>query len=231
MGSDGGSCASCHFGAGTDNRLTGQMNPAFRAGAGADTHFGCNAGTDCINGNETGSGGTASGDYSFVEADYPFRQFAIDPATGTMIVNDRNAPLRLNTNDIHSSSGSFDAEFKKAFYGKEFCGKPSTELFYKDGVKKWHGYKLAKRAVEPRNTAITVNSGMSFPLAWDIKFTLPAVGIEGYEYSHPELCIPNEGNLFAPGMGHKVGDPDRPETTKDLLGILGKRYIRLHTNH
>ena len=41
MGSDGGSCASCHFSAGTDSRLTGQMNPAFRAGGAPDTEFGC----------------------------------------------------------------------------------------------------------------------------------------------------------------------------------------------
>ena len=173
MGSDGGSCASCHFSAGTDSRLTGQLNPAFRAGGAPDTIFGCNQGERCINGNETGSGGIAGPDYTFVEADYPFRQLED--------VKDRNSKVLINTNDIHSSAGSFDAEFKAAFYGKEICGKPSTEIFYKDGIKKWHGMRLAKRAVEPRNTAITINSGMSFSLAWDGRANniFSGVGVHG----------------------------------------------------
>lgn len=183
MGSDGGSCASCHYSAGTDNRLTGQMNPAFRAAGGADTKFGCTEGSEpgCeAGGNLTASGGTAGPDYTFVEADYPFRQFENGP-DGKQIVTDRNAPIRINANDVHSSAGSFDAEFKKAFYGKEICGKPSTEVFYKDGKRKWHGYKLAKRAVEPRNTAITTNSGMLFSLAWDGRANniFSGVGVHG----------------------------------------------------
>ncbi len=175
MGSDGGSCASCHYSAGTDNRLTGQLNPAFRAGGGADTNMGCTEGSECADGTETASGGTAGSDYTFVEKDYPFRQFEGD------VVTDRNAPVRINSNDIHSSAGSFDAEFKRAFHGKEICGKPNTEIFYKDGKGKWHGRKLAKRAVEPRNTAITTNSGMLFSLAWDGRANniFSGVGVHG----------------------------------------------------
>ncbi len=167
MGSDGGACASCHFSAGADNRLTGQMNPAFRA-AGAEDHiFGCVEGTDCdlskTNYRETGSGGTAGPDYTFVEEDFPFRQFVNGP-DGKEITDNRNAPLRINTNDVFSSAGSFDAPFISAFYGEEKCGKPSKDIFYKEGR---HGKVFAKRAVEPRNTPTVINTGMFQRNFWD----------------------------------------------------------------
>ncbi len=159
MGSDGGACANCHFSAGADNRLTGQMNPAFRAAGGQDRIFGCTEGTDCItNPGTTGSGKMAGPEYTFVEEDYPFRQFVDDDVT------DRNAEIRINSNDIHSSAGSFDAKFIRAFYGNEKCGKPKTDTFYKTTH---YGKTLAKRAVEPRNTATVVNTGMNFTNFWD----------------------------------------------------------------
>ena len=169
MGSDGGACGSCHFAAGADTRMTGQMNPAFRApinGGAGDTKFGCTQGTGpngrCITGDETASGGTAGPNYTFVEEDYPFRQLA-DP-------NVRLSEILINSNDVHSSAGSFDAKFLKAFHGKEACGKPNTDIFYIEGKSKWHDYhgkKLAKRAVEPRNTPSMINSGMLFTAFWD----------------------------------------------------------------
>ena len=166
MGSDGGSCASCHFSAGADNRLTGQMNPAFRAAAGADTEFGCVEGSLCeTNSGSTGSGGQAGPEYTFVEADYPFRQLEAFPNdTGRMVQNDRNAELLINTNDVHSSAGSFDAQFIKAFHGKEKCGKPNKDVFYKSDRR---GNTRAASAVEPRNTPTVINSGMLFTKFWD----------------------------------------------------------------
>jgi cytochrome c peroxidase len=166
MGSDGGSCASCHFSAGADNRMTGQMNPAFRAAGGADTEFGCVEGTLCEdNPGSTGSGGQAGPEYTFVEADYPFRQLESFPnAEGRMVQSDRNAELLINTNDVHSSAGSFDAEFIGAYHGQEKCGKPNKDIFYKSDRR---GNTLAARAVEPRNTPTTINSGMLFTNFWD----------------------------------------------------------------
>ncbi len=165
MGSDGGSCASCHFSAGADNRLTGQLNPAFRAPGGGDTEFGCVEGSDCeTNPGTTGSGGIAGPEYTFIEEDFPFRQF-IDDENGNMIIDDRNAPLRINTNDVLSSAGSFDAHFISSFYGEEKCGKASSDIFYKTTR---HG-RLAKRAVEPRNTPSVINTGMFQRNFWDVR--------------------------------------------------------------
>ena len=45
--------------------------------------------------------------------------------------------------------------------------------------------------------------------ATDIKFTLPAVGASGYSPSSG-LCIPNTGDLFAPGMQSRSGGPRAP---------------------
>lgn len=164
MGSDGGACANCHFSAGADNRLTGQMNPAFRApiAPGGDTEFGCTQGSRCEATDDktlTGSGGSAGPEYTFVEDDYPFRQL-LDP-------NDRQSEILINSNDVHSSAGSFDAKFKKAFHGKEFCGKPNKDIFYKTAKHGHKSFKIAARAVEPRNTPHLANMGMLFTLFWD----------------------------------------------------------------
>ncbi len=43
----------------------------------------------------------------------------------------------------------------------------------------------------------------------DVKRCLSAVGMEDYSYSHPELYIPNKGDLFAPGMGARIKDNTR----------------------
>ena len=162
MGSDGGACASCHWSGGADNRLTGQMNPAFRApinGGAGDTIFGCTQGSICdgaIDKTITASGGTAGPEYTFVEKDYPFRQLA-DPL-------DRQSEILINSNDVHSSAGSYDAEFKSAFYGDEKCGKANSDIFHKTGKR---GHKFAARAVEPRNTPTVINTAMLFTLFWD----------------------------------------------------------------
>jgi cytochrome c peroxidase len=40
----------------------------------------------------------------------------------------------------------------------------------------------------------------------DLSFELPAVGAAGYTGSRARYCLPNAGNLFAPGMGARRGD-------------------------
>jgi len=51
-------------------------------------------------------------------------------------------------------------------------------------------------------TANTGNQGRS---AGDIDFTLPATGASGYP-SGSQYCLPNAGDVFAQGMGGRVGD-------------------------
>ena len=47
----------------------------------------------------------------------------------------------------------------------------------------------------------------------DKKVRIPAVGIEGYAYSHPELCLPNAGDLFEPAMGNRIKDGRKKAST------------------
>ena len=205
MGSDGGACANCHFSAGADNRLTGQLNPAFRAAGGGDTEFGCVEGIDCeANPGTTGSGGIAGPEYTFVEEDFPFRQF-IDDENGNMIIDDRNAPLRINTNDVLSSAGSFDADFISTFYGDEKCGKPRDDIFYKTTA---HG-TLAKRAVEPRNTPSVINSAMFQRNFWDVRANSMFNGV----------------GVF--GMSDILHDPDKRLIQIDEYGEASLTYLTL----
>ncbi len=59
-----------------------------------------------------------------------------------------------------------------------------------------------------KKLTIVGQKGRKDGLADDIVFTLPAVGANGYTPSSG-YCIPNAGDLFAPGMGGRVGDTSR----------------------
>src|SRR5712691_1964541 len=90
VGSDGQSCASCHFHAGADSRSKNQLNPGFRA-VPPDNSF-----------STFGfSGGRPN--YQLKAADFPFHKVAD--------VNDQNSAVLFDTNDIASSAGVFNFAF------------------------------------------------------------------------------------------------------------------------
>ncbi len=174
MGSDGGSCASCHYAAGADIRITAQVNPGFTTvdpAIGTDT-FGCTEGSECIVGSETSpSGAKMTPEYTLTPEDFPFRK---------LVDNDPSQVLTA-TNDVVSSSGSFDAKFKGSYPGSEHCGKASADIFYKT-EKHGHGqYKLAARMVEPRNTPTTINAALNYRNFWDgrAENIFSGVGVHG----------------------------------------------------
>src|SRR5215831_14479881 len=70
-GSDGQACASCHFHAGTDTRLTNQLNPGLKAN---DTAFGAIAPLSKVG--RMASGASARSNYTVVPKDFPFYQLA-----------------------------------------------------------------------------------------------------------------------------------------------------------
>lgn len=199
MGSDGGSCASCHFSAGADNRITAQINPGFTTvdPRMSTTEFGCTEGSEC----EVGSGKTASGgimtpEYTVKPDDFPFRKLKD---------NDPNQVL-MATNDVFSSSGSFDAPFIKSFPRNERCGEASAEIFYKTAKYK-HGYskKLAARMVEPKNTPTVINAVLQFRNFWDGR----------------------AANIFS-GVGvHGMADINSPGTENNRLIVKEGKYPEL----
>ena len=90
VGSDSGACASCHFAAGADIRITNQVNPGLRGG---DSAFSDRAG---------GPGKTGP-NKTLTAADFPFHQLAN--------TNDRESSVLYDTNDVFSSQGTFGGTF------------------------------------------------------------------------------------------------------------------------
>ena len=139
VGSDGNACASCHFHAGADNRLTNSLAPDLRGG---DTRFFATA---------HGAGGP---NYKLDAQDFPFHRLS-NPA-------DRNSAIVFDTNNITSSQGSFGGEFQAigGADGKDICGaRPSEDNFNVKGV--------ITRRVPPRNTPTAINAVFNYRNFWD----------------------------------------------------------------
>ncbi len=159
-GSDGMACASCHFSAGADNRIRNQLSPGFNDALftpGGDTTFGStHSDTGTVQPGYMASGAKADSNYVLQKADFPLHQL-VD-------YKDRNSDLITTTNDVVSSSGSYDTEFnrikrKGGKAGKESCTKPDGTIF--------HAGKYAGRQVEPRNTPTTINAAFFHSNFWD----------------------------------------------------------------
>lgn len=159
-GSDGMACASCHMSAGADNRIRNQLSPGFNDALftpGGDTTFGStHSDTGTVQPGYMASGAKADSNYVLQQADFPLHQL-VD-------YKDRNSDLITTTNDVVSSSGSYDTEFnrikrKGGKAGKESCTKPDATIF--------HAGKYAGRQVEPRNTPTTINAAFFHSNFWD----------------------------------------------------------------
>jgi len=147
-GSDGNACASCHFNAGADTRLTNQLSPGFKdltRGPNGDSAFGSErSDTGDINLGEMPSGATADSNYTLTPKDFPLHQLK-DPFN-------RGSAIITTTNDRVSSQGSFAGSFKTVLPAglPDACSKADGTIF--------HAGSFAARQVEPRNTPSTVNA-------------------------------------------------------------------------
>jgi cytochrome c peroxidase len=148
LGSDGMACASCHFHAGADVRLTNQLNPGLLAG---DASFGAIAPAGVLG--KTASGATAGPNYTLVAADFPFHKLA-NPL-------DRNSAIVISTNDVASSAGVYGRDFLGLAAGSsdDLCGPADASIF--------HAGALPARRVEPRNSPTTINAVFFFRNFWD----------------------------------------------------------------
>jgi cytochrome c peroxidase len=147
-GSDGNACASCHFNAGADTRLTNQLNPGlkdFTKGPNGDAAFGSErSDTGDVAPGHMPSGAVAGPNYKLTAADLPMHKLQ-DEAN-------RNSLIITTTNDRISSQGAFAGTFKTVLPAglPDKCSKTSGTIF--------RAGTLATRQVEPRNTPTTVNS-------------------------------------------------------------------------
>lgn len=171
VGSDGTACASCHFHAGADIRVSNQVNPGLRGG---DSLF-----------NARASGRPKGPNQEFVAEDFPFHQLKQTA--------DREAAIKFDSNDVFSSQGTFGGDFVSSIRGhtnknprrglrghakqpgqnelvrNENCALTYTPLDPNDPTKgsPFHADGQIYRKVEPRNTPTMVNAVFNLRQFWD----------------------------------------------------------------
>jgi cytochrome c peroxidase len=156
VGSDGQSCASCHFNAGADPRINNQLNPGFldaTTAPGGDAAFGATrSDTGAVATGTTASGATSEPNYTLVAQDFPFHRLSDEKNRDSAILSDNN--------DVVGSVGAFQATFSGVDAdGTERCTARSSDIFHVGG--------LAARQVEPRNTPTTINAVFNRRQFWD----------------------------------------------------------------
>ncbi len=156
-GSDGQSCASCHFHAGADTRIKNQLTPGFldvTYGPNGDSQFGSTrSDTGVIPLGYMPSGALARSNYTLVPQDFPMHKL-VDPTN-------RSSAIITTTNDKISSQGSFDSTFGRVgrLLIRDWCGQPDGSIFNAGGYP--------ARQVEPRNTPTTINAAFNNRNFWD----------------------------------------------------------------
>ena len=139
-GSDGMSCASCHFHAGTDNRIKNQISPGLNSG---DTSF-----------QSTASGGKGGPNYTLKLSDFPLHKLA-DPANPF-------SSVLFSSNDAIASQGVYLADFNSLpdlSALEDLCDNVADPIF--------HVGPSNTRQVEPRNTPTMIDAALNFRTFWD----------------------------------------------------------------
>lgn len=146
LGSDGMACGSCHFHAGSDNRVKNQINPGIK-GAGhlatAQTFESLPSSPD--------SGGP---NYTLKSSDFPTYRFndPLNQASG----------ISFSTDDVVSSSGTFSGTYisSSRFTGMDDqCNRVADPVF--------HIGSTGTRHVEPRNAPTVINAIFNHRNFWD----------------------------------------------------------------
>lgn len=192
-GSDGNACASCHFSAGADPRVTNQLSPGLNdvtSGSGGDHGFGSTrSDTGEVSAGRMPSGALARVNYTLTRDDFPLLVLADK--------RDRNSPIRTHTNDVVSSLGSFEARFQRVRSG----GRPDRCELTPEVFVVGHA---GARQVEPRNTPTTVNAAFFHTNFWDGRAnnTFNGVGVFGMRDIHGD---PNKRLIVVDGGAPRLG--------------------------
>ena len=135
-------CASCHFHAGADNRITNQINPGLLSG---DHTF------------QVG-GAYAGPNHTLQANDFPLTKHAqVDDA----------ATIISDVNDVISSQGVFTEKFEKVHTNanSDVCTNTDDAVFH--GGSGFNINGVNTRRVEPRNTPTVINAVFNFRNFWD----------------------------------------------------------------
>jgi cytochrome c peroxidase len=131
-------CASCHFQAGADNRVTNQVSPGL------------------LGGDRTFQLGQPN--YTLKAADFPLTKYvSLDPGS----------PKVSDINDVISSQGVFAADFVSISPAgaPDVCTSVSDAVG--SGGNGFHRDGLNTRRVEPRNSPTVINAVYNFRNFWD----------------------------------------------------------------
>jgi cytochrome c peroxidase len=135
-------CASCHFHAGADSRITNQVNPAILA---ADRTF-----------------QLGQPNYTLKPGDFPLTKH---------VSLEAGSPKLSDVNDTVSSQGVFTADYNGTADGNASHGNPDACTSVSDAVGNggtgFHRDGLNTRRVEPRNTPTVINAVFNFRNFWD----------------------------------------------------------------
>ena len=158
IGSDGSTaCASCHFHAGVDHRITNQINPGqANTNANVSSIFNKPFVASDIPGDVasylTKSGGKGGPNYTLKKADFPTHVLA-DPL-------DRNSPILYSTDDVIGSQGVFDANFVKPHQARfDKCTAQPDGIFQVGGIN--------VRRSTGRNAPTVINAAFNVRNFWD----------------------------------------------------------------
>lgn len=144
LGSDGMACASCHYHAGADERITNQMNPGQR-------HL------DSVTGETfqpTASGAMGGINYTLKSTDFPTYQLT-DPT-------DRNSAIKFRSDDVIGSSGTNLGLFQTVSpkgTSDDICSELTDPIFHLGG-------KNTRRTTD-RNAPSVINAAFNFRNFWD----------------------------------------------------------------
>jgi cytochrome c peroxidase len=166
VGSDGMACATCHFHAGADRRITNQLTTGvFHKGAPTATTF-----------EATASGEAGGPNYTLRQGDFPFHQLS-NP-------NNKKSKVVFTTDDVVSSSGAFSAKFQ----GVHRSGDPNDEC---DAIHDpvFHVGNLNTRRVEPRNTPTVINAAFNFRNFWDGRANNIFNGVSPFGVRDPDAGV------------------------------------------
>jgi len=230
-GSDGMACASCHFSAGADSRIVNQINPGVLRRPNGDTTFGAVASFDGEPLPGAPVGRTASGTlnpdatYALKPADFPFHQLSNKA--------DRESSIVISTNDVASSSGSFDQQFLRLGFGftgvDDVCAKASADVFHA-GVR-------PARMVEPRNTPTTINAAFNVVNFWDGRANnvFNGVGVFGRRdtASNPAARVLVRDGLQLKLQALEIPDASLasqavgPPLSNEEMSCKGRRFVEL----
>jgi cytochrome c peroxidase len=147
VGSDGKTaCASCHFHAGADSRVTNQTSPGLRNETpGFVAAF-----------NPSRTKPSAGPNYWLVKEDFPFHVLS-DP-------NDRKSDILFTTDDVVSSQGVFATNLAIPLV---ITGGAATDKCVNITDPHFQIGGQHTRRVEPRNSPTTINAVFNFRNFWD----------------------------------------------------------------